>query len=432
MGRTSTHNLPPGIQLDQNGVYWATLEGEDAKLWRQRNPGKSRPPRRKADSLKDAVRLQRRLCEDLRAGRDSNADNPLISAYVETWIDQRQKLASSTRRRYSQSWRYQIKPLKIGRLRMQQVTRDHVREWVVTLGTLARQDDPDQTLNPSSIRNAFRVLSAALNTAVADGLIPFNPCKGVELPPLDNEEVTPLTAEEVDLLLNLVDAYDLDKATQTYRPHRLAALYHVAIRLGLRQGEILGLRWKDIDLERRELRVAGQLQEGKRKAKGKTPKAHRTVPLTADLVRLLRAHLANQREEQRISGEGWNKAGLVFVSENGTPLSPSNLWRSYTAMQRRVSLADNCEACEGAGRIGEGKKAPKCEACDGHGKIARFRFHDLRHTYAALAIAASVDIFTLSRRMGHSSIAVTSDRYGHLYKGKDDDAQAIDRLLKRA
>ena len=76
--------------------------------------------------------------------------------------------------------------------------------------------------------------------------------------------------------------------------------------------------------------------------------------------------------------------------------------------------------------------AVPCDSCAGHGVIARFRFHDLRHTFAALSLASGLDIFTLSRRMGHSSISVTSDRYGHLYKGKDDDAQAIDRLLKRA
>ncbi len=64
--------------------------------------------------------------------------------------------------------------------------------------------------------------------------------------------------------------------------------------------------------------------------------------------------------------------------------------------------------------------------------IARFRFHDLRHTYAALSLAAGVDLFTLSRRMGHSSITVTADRYGHLYAGKDDDADALDTFLRRA
>lgn len=242
--------------------------GRGRRLWRDRNPGKARPPRRKARRLKDAARLQRRLSEELLSGRNPNADNPPIAAYVEKWLAQRQQLSKSTQRRYEQLYRYQIKPLKLGRLRLRQCTRDHVREWVATLGKQKRQNDISQTLDAYTVRNAFAVLRAALNTAVNDRLIPFNPCLGVELPRPDDEEVTPLTPDEVGKLLSLVDAYDLDKATRQYRPHRLAALYHVAIRCGLRQGELLGLRIQDYDPKRRELRVAGQLQGGERKGKG--------------------------------------------------------------------------------------------------------------------------------------------------------------------
>lgn len=420
---------PLQYRLKDAARLLATLEGKDAKQWRERHPGQSLP-RRRVQSLKEAMQAQRELIADLKAGKDPNADNPTISAYVETWVEQR-RVGASTKRRYRQSWQWQIATQRIGRLRLRQVTKKHVDEWVRALEAQPRQDDPDRTLDAYSVIHAFAVLRGALNTAVADGLIPANPCKGVELPQPNDEEITPLSPVEVDALLGLVDAYDLDKATGIYRPHRLAALDHIAIRLGLRQGELLGLRWKDVDLERRELRVVGQMQQGARK-KGKSKRAHRTLPLTADLVRVLRAHQQNQAEERRIMGEGWNKADLIFVTENGTPISASNLWRSYTALQRRAGLADSCEACAGTGRLGDRKRAPKCEACDGHGKIARYRFHDLRHSYAALSLAAGVELFTVSRRMGHSSISVTADRYGHLYKGRDDDAQALDKLLKRA
>ncbi|HEU5098204.1 MAG TPA: tyrosine-type recombinase/integrase, partial [Roseiflexaceae bacterium] len=87
--------------------------------------------------------------------------------------------------------------------------------------------------------------------------------------------------------------------------------------------------------------------------------------------------------------------------ENGTPLSHSNVDRQFDALLRRAKLPD-------------------------------IRFHDMRHTYAALSIAAGVDLYTLSRRMGHSSITVTADRYGHLYQGNNQDADSLDRLLKRA
>jgi integrase len=235
----------------------------------------------------------------------------------------------------------------------------------------------------------------ACNIAVTDGLIPKNPCAGVELPRPEDEEIHPLTAEQVGMLFTLLDIHDKGK------PHRNAALYHVAIRCGLRQAELLGLRWKDIDLDRRVLHVAGQLKDKAHAARGKTPRARRTIPLSPDTIEALRWHKQNQAEEKAVSPDGWNAAGLVFVSENGTPLGHSNVDRQFDALLKRAGVPD-------------------------------IRFHAMRHTYAALSIAANVDIYTLSQRMGHSSISITADRYGHLYQGNNQDADSLDRLLKRA
>lgn len=416
MGRKSAHNLPPGIQLDQHGAYWATLEGDEARLWRERYPGRSLP-RRKATSLRQALKLQRSLVDDLKVARDPNAENPAIVDLVDRWIDRR-KLAATTIRRYRQLWRWQIKPFPIGRLRVRQVNRTHVEDWIAQLEQHPRRDNPARVLDAYTIRAAFNVLSGALKATLGAAL---NPCHGVELPDPEDEEIRPMTPAQIGIFLALVDRFNHG------RPHRNAALYYVAIRCGLRLGELLGLRWLDIDLERRELRIAGQLQQGRRK-KGKTKKAHRTVPIAHDVIEILRTHRQNQIEERAISGEGWNKAGLVFCSENGTPLGGNNMWRQFTTLQRRAGLAEPCAACDATGK----QSGTKCLACHGSKTIALFRTHDMRHTYAALAIAAGVDIFTLSRRMGHESITTTADKYGHLYTGQDDDATAIERLLKRA
>jgi integrase len=421
MGRKSAHNLPPGIHQDQRGHLRATLEGEEAKRWCDRYPGRALP-RRKAKDLRAALKLQRELIDDLKSGRDPNTDNPTIIDLVKRHIDQKQKISESTRERYLISWRWQIKLLRIGRLRVLQVQHQHVREWVSELTRLPRQDDPSRTLDAYSVRNAFALLRAAFNAA---GVTP-NPCKGVELPDPEDDEIHPLDPTQIDALLDLVDTYNINRATGEHSPHRNAALYHMNIRCGLRLGELIGLRRQDIDLERREIRITGQVQHGKRK-RGKTRRAHRTVPFGHSLVPILRTHFANQAEEHAIAGEDWNKANFVFCSEEGTPLDAKNVWRQFTAFQRRCGLAEPCTACNASGK--QGKK--KCGRCHGMKQIALFRVHDLRHTYAALAIAAGVDIFTLSRRMGHESITTTANTYGHLYKGKDDDAHAIDRLLKR-
>ncbi|NJN19752.1 MAG: site-specific integrase [Oscillochloris sp.] len=380
-----------------------------------------------APTLDAAVDVQRRLIDDLKAGRDPNVENPPIADYIAQWIAGRQTIKPDARRRYTQSYQHQIKPLRIGKLRLQQLTREHVRQWVQAAAELPSQDDPARTLDPYSIRNAFAVLRAALNTAVHDGLLPVNPCSGIELPAPNDGEITPLSPEEVHALLDLVDTYEGDQA------HRLAALYHVAIKLGLRQGELLGLRWRDVDFRARVVRVTGQQKRAGR-ASGKTSKAHRSLPLTDDLIRMLRAHQLSQGEERRLMGAGFNQADLVFVSEVGTPILPRNLYRQYTAFQRRAGLCTPCSVCHGSGARPTDRKRQQgpCPACDGHGSIATYRFHDLRHTYAALALAAGVELFTLSRQMGHSSISVTADRYGRLYHGAADNAAAIERYLRKA
>lgn len=397
MGRKSQHNLPPGIQLDQHGVYWATLEGDDAKLWRKRYPGRT-PPRRKAPTIKAAIALQRQLVDDLKSGRDSNAENPRVAEWVRSCIDRKRDIEPSTRTRYLSSLKWQIAPHRVGRMRLLQVTDTHVNEWVDELIVQPHQRQDDRTLDPYSIRNAFALLRMAFNMAIPK-LITMNPCKGVKLPRPDDDEISPLTPEQAGTLLDYLDTLITDKATSQQRPHRNAALYHVAIRCGPRLGELTALRWVDVDLKRRELHIRGQMQKGQRK--GAKYGSHRTVPLSLDVVRVIEWHKQNQAEERALAGKGWNAAGLMFCSENGTPINPSNLNAQLDRFLAKTLLPD-------------------------------LRFHGLRHTYAALSIAAGVDLFTLSRRMGHSSIAVTADKYGHLYQGNNQDAEALDRLLQRS
>lgn len=394
MGRKSPHGLLPGIQRDKNGVYWATLEGGDAKTWRERYPGRTLP-RRKAPDEKTARKLQRQLINALEKGNDPNAKNPKVADWVKTCIAHKRKLAASTIRRYQRSLKWQIEPNALGRMRIRQVQKDHVEHWINTLIAQKTKNTKEGTLNPHSIRNAFAVFRMACNIAVADELIPKNPCIGVELPRPDGEEIHPLTPDQVNALLQLLNIFDKGQ------PHRNAALYHIAIRCGLRQSELLGLRWKDIDVSQRVLRVAGQLKDKKHNPRGKTPRAIRSVPLSPNAITVLQWHKRNQIEEQTLSGHIWNINGLVFVSTNGHALTPSNVDRQFDMLLKRAALPD-------------------------------IRFHDLRHTYATLAIAAGTDIYTLSRRMGHSSITVTADRYGHLYQGNTQDADALDTLLQRS
>ena len=168
------------LLYEQHGVYWATLEGDEATRWRERYPGRSLP-RRKAADLREALKLQRALIDDLKSNRDPNAENPKVADWVATCIDRKRKLAPSTIARYRSSLKWQIETQRIGRLRLLQVTDTHVNEWVDALLLQKHPHHANRTLDPYSIRNAFALLRMCFNMAIPK-LITINPCKGVELP----------------------------------------------------------------------------------------------------------------------------------------------------------------------------------------------------------------------------------------------------------
>lgn len=400
MGRKSAEGLPPGIHKAQHGAFWATLEGVDAKRWKERYPGRTLP-RRKAATLKAAREVQRQLVKAIETGRDPQAQNPTVARYVETWIAQKLNLKTTTRNRYTLLLKYQIAPHRISKLRLRQIdhNQDAVREWLAALRIQTRHGDAEKPpekrrlLDAFSIRNAYAVLRAALNTAESDNLIAKNPCgRGIDLPTPEDEEIHPLTPDQVTSLFGVLDTWHKNES------HRLRALYHIALRCGLRQGELIGLRLLDLNLKKRELYVRGQIQRGERTStKGKRA---RTMILSADMMTMLHAHVNQLHEEQQLCGSDWNPEQLLFCTENGTAFHPDNLTRHFQSVLRRT-------------------------------KIPIVRFHDLRHTYASLSIAAGIDIHTLSRLMGHSSITVTANRYGHLYdESKQQAADLLDQFLK--
>ncbi len=187
----------------------------------------------------------------------------------------------------------------------------------------------------------------------------------------------PYSAEEVRRLL------------ETVRGDRLETLYAVALALGLRQGELLGPTWDDIDLARGKLHVRRQMQwlVGERPVlkDPKTRDSRRTLDLSPELVTELRAHRDRQRLERPALRDAWRDwgPGLVFPSSVGTPMSARNLTRHYKALIRRAGIPER-------------------------------RFHDLRHTCASLLFAEGIEVAVVSRTLGHASITITVDTYMHL------------------
>ena len=198
-----------------------------------------------------------------------------------------------------------------------------------------------------------------------------------------------------------VQPLDLDDARQlleTARGGRLYALWAVAIGVGLRRGEALGLRWIDVDLDGGTLRVEQSVQrvDGKlRFAPPKTARSRRTIPLPSVCVAALRVHRAVQNAERLGAGLAWHDFGLVFTTSIGTPIEPRNLNRSFDAL------------CARAG-------------------IRRVRVHDLRHTCASLLLAQGVAPRVVMEILGHSQLAVTMNIYSHVLPAVE--REAADRM----
>jgi integrase len=187
------------------------------------------------------------------------------------------------------------------------------------------------------------------------------------------------------------------KLLDTVKGDRLEALYVVAVQCGLRQGELLALRWEDVDLEARTVQVRRTItRDGGKHSVGpaKTAKSKRTVKLTRDATEALQEHLERQLAEIDKAGDKWQENGLVFCTGKGTLINPTNL--------RRRSLAPLLQ------RAG----------------LPAITFHQLRHTGATILLLKNVNPKVVSEMLGHATIAITLDTYSHVLPNMQHSAVA--------
>jgi integrase len=222
----------------------------------------------------------------------------------------------------------------------------------------------------------------------------------VDAPRIPRRQVVPFDAEQANKLLEAASG------------SRYEAVYELALKLGMRRGELLGLRWADVDLDGRTLRVSQSMQrvatgseaKGKKTAlvtgDVKTDGSRRTIALPDSVVKALRAHKARQAQERLTAGPSWRDGGLVFTNRTGQPTEPIVLHRDYKAILEKAKLP-----------------------------IA-MRFHDLRHSAASLLLAQGVSPKMIADLLGHSRIGITMDLYSHILPAmRRDTADAMDQIL---
>ena len=308
-----------------------------------------------------------------------------VGEYLELWL--KDSVRGTVRQSTYEAYEYVTYPHIIpalGRVKLKSLTPTHVRGFY--------RDRLDSGLSGATVRKMHLVLQKALDQAVSDGLVPRNVVKGIRLLQTKKKEIQPLTPEQARILL---DAAGDD---------RLEALYVLAVATGLREGELLALKWEDVELEDAVLRVRHTLtRTGGKVTLGppKTKKSRRSVGLTQRAVEALRAHLSRQLEEMERMGSLYRPGGLVFANEIGGIINPSNLRnRSFKPLLKRAGLP-------------------------------HIRFHDLRHTCATLLLSRNVNPKVVSEMLGHSSITITLDTYSHVLPTMQESAvRALEEALK--
>jgi integrase len=306
-----------------------------------------------------------------------------LGPFLRTWLDEVAKptIRASTYASYDDIVRLHLIP-GLGRIALAKLSPDEVQAFLNA--KLANG------LSPRRVQYLHAVLRRALVTAERWGMVSRNVAKLVDPPRVPRHEIAPLTPEQAR---QLIDAAADD---------RYQALYVTAVATGLRQGELLGLRWEDIDLEARRLNVRHSLARVNRKLvllEPKTTRSRRMVVLPEIAVTALRAHRTRQRMERLVAGQRWVESGHVFATTLGTPIEAAAVTRAFHVALQRAGLPHS-------------------------------RFHDLRHAAATFLLAQGFTLEDVKNLLGHSSIVLTSNTYGHVLEQRQQQvARGMDAVL---
>jgi integrase len=340
--------------------------GDDGKRKRKYFYGSSK---RQAERKRDEFRSSYRPGMNVEGGKQS------VQQFLENWLENFVRVSRRTRtyESYKEVVRMYIVP-HVGACRLERLTPEHIDRMIAAL--------QNRGLAPRTVQYACGVLSRALNRAVKKHRwVDENVVSRADVPAVPRNERAPLTPEQAQRFLDVL------------KGHRLEPLYRVAISLGMRKGEILNLRWSDVDFSAGELRIVSS----------KTEAGVRTLPIPSRLLDVLQAHRKRQQSEFRVYAVKWVDDGYIFTSEVGTRILEGNLHRHFKGTLERAGLPHSV------------------------------RFHDLRHSCACFLFAQGVHPRTVMSILGHSSMRTTMEIYGHtLDKSQQDALEKITTMFDDA
>ena len=355
-------------------------------LIRQRSNGTWEARYVAADGRKRSLyaKTQREATDRLRGALgDAQHGLPVLDkrlttgAYLIDWLEHEVKpnRRLATYRAYEQMVRIYLIP-GLGRIPLAKLAPEHVQAMLAHIDA-----------NPPTLRYCRTVLRIALTRAERHGRALRNAAALVDAPEAPRKVVESFTATEARTLIEALDGHDL------------VPLILTALGTGARQGELLALRWQDIDLDDATVRIRHTLQGDGTLAPPKTEASIRDTTLPRFVVDALRAHRREQLRQRLAAGPKWHDGDFVFARRDGRPLLPNGVRSRYAAVLKDAGLPHR-------------------------------PFHSLRHAFASLQHEGGEDMATISKLLGHSSISTTMDIYAHLSpKTQRRAAERMDRVL---
>lgn len=339
---------------------------------------------------KDAQAALTRVLHQLENGGFVEPHKVTVGEFLEQWLTQREtKLAPTTYATYRHVVHSHLVP-GLGSRLLLRLTALHVQDYYTAK---RRAGIRGGALAEKTVRRHHAILTAALKQAVKWRLVPRNVCEDVDAPSADSPERSVLNPGEI---LRLIQALEGD-------PLYLPVL--LTLSTGMRRGEILGLRWSEVDLDRKRVSVTqtlSMLREGEPVfAPPKTEKSRRGIRLPEIAVEALGRRRAEQAQDRLLCGPGWKDYDLVVTRGDGRPPNPDVFSARYRRVVERL-------------------------------QIPQVTFHDLRHSHSTFLLLGGVDLKRLQRRLGHASIRTTGDIYSHLLEGDEDEqvARVADAVLR--
>ncbi len=328
-------------------------------------------------SQKDVLSQIRKALREQEQGTFVTGPQQSIAQYLYEWLKvHKQVVRPRTYERYEAIIRLHIIPT-LGKLSLQKLTGQHLQRLYT--------QKLDSGLSPTTVSAIHNMLHTALDNAIKLGILARNVCETVSPPRKFHKEIHPLAPEQVRQLL------------EAAKGHPQEALFILALASGMRRGELLGLKWQDINLDRGVLQVRRALTRmptglGYKETEPKTKKSRRSIVLTSFAVEALKKHRDRQLAMKLVAGDAWEDHDYVFCSPVGKHLSPGHdVLVQLKKLLQKAGLPD-------------------------------IRFHDLRHSTATLLLSKGVHPKIVQEILGHSEISMTMDTYSHVLPTMQKDA----------